>query len=99
MKLTLLNWPVRELGVSVPVSLTNSQGTAPSATIAGLLTVTLAVPQTVLLQLIPNLAIDATHLDDPPPNPPILGDFRAKTVSKSPRIGGFRGPAIVATIV
>jgi hypothetical protein len=29
----------------------------------------------------------------------ILGDFRAKTASKSPRIGGFRGPAIVATIV
>jgi hypothetical protein len=29
-----------------------------------------------------------------PPNPPILGDFRTKTVSKSPRIGGFRGPAL-----
>jgi hypothetical protein len=29
----------------------------------------------------PNLEIDAADLDDPPPNPPILGDFRAKIAS------------------
>jgi hypothetical protein len=49
--------------------------------------------------VISNLEIDATDPDDPPPNPPILGDFRAKTTSKSPRIGEFRRTAIVATIV
>jgi hypothetical protein len=52
-----------------------------------------------VILLMPNLEIDATYPDKPPPNPPILGDFRARTISKSPRIGGFRGPDIVATIV
>ncbi len=51
------------------------------------------------IDLMPNLDIDVTDPAEPPPNPPILGDFRARTTSKSPRIGGFRGPATVTTIV
>jgi hypothetical protein len=36
--------------------------------------------------VMPDLEIDATAPAELPPNPPILGDFRAKTASKSPRI-------------
>jgi hypothetical protein len=38
-----------------------------------------------------NLDINVTHPAELPPNPPILGDFRAKPVSKSPRIGDLGG--------
>jgi hypothetical protein len=36
-----------------------------------------------LEDVMPNLEIDVADPDEPPPNPPILGDFRAKTTSKS----------------